>query len=103
MEVVDDQAGLHHQTDLEGPVLIAENPGIVHQIVQTLQTDEAFKFPHIYFWAPLCSRRELLAATVFGLMGSGKLKDASQKSYRIDINLHLTCWRDLHRDLCFSS
>ena len=91
--------------DLEGPVLIAGNLGIVHQIVQTFQTDEAFfKFPHIYVWAPLLSKRfkTWAAATVFDLMGSGKLKDASQNSYRINFNLHLSCWRDLQRDLCFS-
>lgn len=46
---------------LEEPVLIVGNLGIVHQIVQTLQTGEAafFKFPH-FFGAPLCPRRELL-------------------------------------------
>jgi len=89
--------------DLEGPVSIVVNLGIVHQIVQALQTGEAFfKFPH-FFGAPMCPRQTRTSATVIGLMGSGKLKRAYPKSYRTNINLHLTCWRDRHRDLCFSS
>jgi len=65
--------------DLEGPVSIVVNLGIVHQSVQPLQTGEAFfKFP-LFFWGADLSKTEMNFCHCYCSNGFWKIEACSER------------------------